>query len=185
MGKAKKGVQCCAVQALPPARVLGSDVPHKRSVEQVERFILDKAPQHRCVFDNAAFDDFRLLSERNSLEDFVMSLPRVRVGRILFHFFQTNKPHSSGDVELRVYGETALSRVVRMLVLFILVFFFLLPLALITYHAVGRTASASLIFVQCLLACVFASRVSNRIDVQFRLVFAYGAIMAAFVTAAG
>ena len=60
--------------------------------------------------------------------------------------------------------------------------FFLLPLSLISYHALSGVVGVSLIVSLCFLVCLLAHIMYDREDLKFLIVFAYGAIMAAFLS---
>lgn len=77
-----------------------------------------------------------------------------------------------------MYDEESLSHVVRALSLLGLGLFIVLPLALVSYHAVSQEVGTSLILVLCFLASLLAIFMELNERDQALIVFAYSAIMA-------
>ena len=62
--------------------------------------------------------------------------------------------------------------------------FFLVPLSLMTYHAVSWIVGVSIIMGLCFLMCLLVHAMTDREEVQMLVVFAYGAIMTGFLSPA-
>lgn len=80
-------------------------------------------------------------------------------------------------VEVPVYNEDWFSVISKTVVFFVVFLLEILPFTLISYHLISQIGISTTLLVLCVVACIVAQLMEDRMDIVCLLVLAYAAVI--------